>query len=123
MTEETRVERNQENYSRVISDGTYDKLRRSAEVLLPAIGALYFALSQVWGLPYGEQVVGTTAAINTFIGLLVITLRKKYNESDAKYDGEMVVSETDETKTFGLVLNGSPEDLEDKKDITFKVVK
>lgn len=119
----TRVERNQENYSRVISDATYDRLRRSVEILLPALGALYFALSQVWGLPYGEEVVGTTAAVNTFLGILVITLRRKYNDSDAKYDGEMVVSETDETKTFGLVLNGSPEDLEGKKDITFKVVK
>lgn len=120
---QTRVERNAENYSRAISDATYDRLRRSTEILLPALGALYFALSQVWGLHYGEQVVGTTAAVNTFIGLLVVTLRKRYNDSDAKYDGEMVVSETDETKTFGLVLNGPPEDLEGKKTITFKVVK
>lgn len=25
---------------------------------LPALGTLYFALAGIWGLPYGEQLVG-----------------------------------------------------------------
>jgi hypothetical protein len=42
-----------------MSNKTYDALKWIAQYLLPAIGALYFALAGVWGLPHGEEVVGT----------------------------------------------------------------
>ena len=34
-------------------------------------GTLYFALSGIWGLPYGEEVVGTITAADTFLGVLL----------------------------------------------------
>ena len=37
----------------------YDSLKWVAQVLLPGIATLYFALSGIWGLPFGEQIVGT----------------------------------------------------------------
>ena len=37
---------------------------------LPALGTLYFALAGIWGLPYGEQLVGTITAIDTFLGVI-----------------------------------------------------
>lgn len=119
----TRVERNQMTYSQKISDATYDHLRRAAELILPASAALYFTLSTIWGLPYGEQVVGTIAATNTFVGVLVMAMRRQYNNSDARFDGDIVVDETDDVKTFGLVLNGDPDEIEQKKEIIFKVLK
>lgn len=42
-----------------------------ALIALPAIATLYFAIAQIWGLPYGEQVVGTITAIDTFLGALL----------------------------------------------------
>lgn len=54
-----------------MSNKTYDVLKWIAQILLPALGALYFALSQVWGLPYGEQIVGTISAIDVFLGALL----------------------------------------------------
>ena len=54
-----------------MSNKTYDRCKFIAQIVLPAIGTLYFALSQIWGLPYGEQIVGTIVAIDTFLGTIL----------------------------------------------------
>ena len=53
------------------SKNTYDFLKWVAQFLLPAAGTLYFALASIWALPYGEQVVGTITAVDTFLGVLL----------------------------------------------------
>ena len=53
------------------SDKTYDALKWIAQFLLPALGTLYFALAGIWGFPYGEQIVGTITAFDTFLGVLL----------------------------------------------------
>lgn len=59
---------------------TYDILKWIALVVLPALGTLYFALSGIWGFPYGEQVVGTITAIDTFLGALLGISTYQYNK-------------------------------------------
>lgn len=54
-----------------MSNRMYDILKYIAQIVLPALGTLYFALSTIWGLPYGEQVVGTITAIDAFLGALL----------------------------------------------------
>ena len=54
-----------------MSNTTYDILKYIAQVVLPALGTLYFALASIWGFPYGEQIVGTITAIDTFMGVLL----------------------------------------------------
>ena len=54
-----------------IDDKVYDVLKWIAQYLLPALGTLYFALASIWGLPFGEQIVGTIVAIDTFFGVLL----------------------------------------------------
>ena len=54
-----------------MSNKVYDILKWIALVVLPAIATLYFALAGIWGLPYGEQIVGTITAIDTFLGALL----------------------------------------------------
>ena len=65
----------------------YDILKYICQIALPAIGTLYFALAQIWGLPYAEQIVGTIAAITTFLGVLLgissYTYRKDENNADS----------------------------------------
>lgn len=51
-----------------MSNKVYDVLKWIALIVLPALGTLYFALAGIWGLPFGEQVVGTITAIDTFLG-------------------------------------------------------
>lgn len=55
----------------ILPNGVYDKLKWIAQIALPAIGTLYFALSGIWGFPYGEQIVGTITAIDAFLGTLL----------------------------------------------------
>lgn len=54
-----------------ISNKTYDMLKWVAQYLLPALGTLYFTLSSIWGLPFGEQVVGTLTALDTFLAVIL----------------------------------------------------
>lgn len=54
-----------------MSNKTYDILKWVAQYLLPAVGTLYFALASIWGFPYGEQVVGTITAVDTFLGVIL----------------------------------------------------
>ena len=54
-----------------ISDKTYDILKYIAQYVLPALGTLVFAITSIWGLPYGEQIVGTITAVDAFIGALL----------------------------------------------------
>ena len=49
----------------------YDKLKFVAQIVLPAAGTLYFALASIWGLPYGEQIVGTITAVDAFLGAVL----------------------------------------------------
>lgn len=54
-----------------MSNERYDQLKFIAQIVLPALGTLYFALSAIWGLPAGEQVVGTITAIDAFLGAIL----------------------------------------------------
>ena len=63
-----------------IPDNVYDVLKYIAQIVLPALGTLYFALANIWGLPYGEEVVGTIVAIDTFLGALLQISTAQYNK-------------------------------------------
>lgn len=63
-----------------LSDKTYDILKWIAQIVLPAIATLYFALAGIWGFPYGEQIVGTITAIDTFLGALLGISTANYNK-------------------------------------------
>lgn len=47
----------------------YDILKYITQIIIPAVATLYFALAGIWGFPYGEQIVGTLTAIDTFLGV------------------------------------------------------
>ena len=61
------------------SNEVYDKLKFIAQIVLPAMGTLYFALAGIWGWPFGEQIVGTITAIDTFIGVCLGISTMNYN--------------------------------------------
>ena len=62
------------------SNKTYDILKWIAQILLPAVGTLYFALASIWGFPYAEQIVGTITAVDTFLGVLLGISTRNYNK-------------------------------------------
>lgn len=64
---------------------TYDVLKFIAQIILPAVGALYFALAGIWGFPYAEQIVGTISAVDAFLGaLLGISTAQYKKEQEAE---------------------------------------
>lgn len=112
-------EKSKRNY--FFGNMTYNVLKFFAQILLPAVGTLYFALAGIWGLPDAERVIGSITAFDTFLGVLLSFSAVSYNKSDAKYAGTIQVNETDEKKTFLLDLNSDPDDLDKKKEVLFKI--
>ena len=75
----------------IMNDKVYDILKWIAQIVLPAVSTLYLTLSGMWGVPYGEQVAGTIAAIDTCLGVFLgISASKYYKAQDAEntQDGE-----------------------------------
>ena len=64
-----------------MSNKVYDILKWIALVVLPALGTLYFALAGIWHFPYGEQVVGTITAIDTFLGAILGISNMQYKKN------------------------------------------
>lgn len=65
----------------MMSNKTYDVLKWIAQIVLPAIGTLYAALAGIWGFPYGEQIVGTILAVDTFLGAILQISTAQYNKA------------------------------------------
>lgn len=59
----------------------YDILVWVAQIVLPAVGTLYFALAGIWGFPYGEEVLGTISAIDVFLGTILKISNVSYNKT------------------------------------------
>lgn len=67
-----------------MNNKTYDVLKWIAQYFLPALGTLYFALASIWGLPFGEEIVGTITAIDAFLGVLLGISTIQYNKTVKK---------------------------------------
>lgn len=79
----------------LFSEKVYLWLKQIALVWLPALGALYLGLSNLWPLPNGEAVSGTIMLVDTFLGIILGISTKSYNNSDAKFDGSLKLVDTE----------------------------
>ena len=108
----------------LLDDKIYKILKWIAQYLLPALGTLYFALATIWGLPYGEQIVGTISALTIFFGVILGISTSAYNKSGLGTDGTLQVDTSDPNKdTYRLQLNGDVTDLAGKDKVIFTVDK
>lgn len=72
-----------------MSNKMYDLIKWVAQIALPALGTLYFALAKIWGFPYPAEVVGTISAIDVFLGALLGISTSQYQKSlEEKTGGE-----------------------------------
>lgn len=106
----------------MVTGKPYDAMKWIAQILLPALGTLYFALAGIWNLPSAEEVVGTIVVIDTFLGVVLGLSQANFSKQTA--------TGTLETSTGGngaliysLNLNENPEILRHKKRAVFDVVK
>lgn len=80
-----------------LSNETYDLLRWLADMVLPALGTLYFALAGIWNFPYGEQIVGTITATVAFLDVLLgISKKSYYAELEMPTDDDLLALAEDE---------------------------
>ena len=83
-----------------MTNKTYDTLKFIAQIVLPGLGTLYFALAGIWGLPYAEQIVGTISAIDAFLGLLLGLSSSKYYKQGRDTVGTVTIDPIEETADF-----------------------
>ena len=62
-----------------MSNKTYDIIKMISLIGTPAI-TLIAAIISIWNIPYGAQITATLAAIDTFMGALVVILNVNYNK-------------------------------------------
>ena len=70
----------------------YDVLKFIAQIVLPALAALYGTLAGIWGFPYGEAIVATISAVDVFLGAVLMIDSKAYFKNkqivEEKADGD-----------------------------------
>lgn len=72
----------------MFSNRVYDVLKWIAQIFIPALGTLYFALATIWNWPYVEAILGTLTALDTFFGALLGISTAVYNKATAPAEGE-----------------------------------
>ena len=105
-----------------LSNKAYDNLNWVVRFGLPGLGALYFSLAQIWGLPAGEQVLGTVTSLALFLGILLGISSRQYQASDERTDGSLIVDTSNPEKdVYRLDLTTQLDDLPGKNEIVLKV--
>lgn len=103
----------------LITGKKYDVLKFIALVFLPALGAAYFGLAEIWGLPAAEQVAGTILVLDTFLGTILQLSSNAYAKSEERFDGAVYVNAEEDSVGFRI----SPDGIEGKDEIRLKVNK
>lgn len=62
-----------------MSDKMYDILKFVALIATPVITFLC-AIVSIWGIPYGQQITATLAALDTLIGAIVVIAKQMYDK-------------------------------------------
>jgi hypothetical protein len=65
-----------------MSNKVYDVLKWIALVALDAIGLFYKTISTIWGLPLGDEVMATCAALSVLIGALIGISSAQYKKQN-----------------------------------------
>ena len=67
-----------------ISNKLYDVLKWVALIALDATGIFYSTISNVWNLPYGDEVLKTCAALSLLIGTLIGVSSINYKKNNGE---------------------------------------
>ena len=64
-----------------MSNKAYDIINK-IQRFLPALGAFYLVLVEVWGLPFGNEINKTVVALATLIAVFLEVMTAKWNENN-----------------------------------------
>lgn len=122
----------------IFGNQAYDVWKFIAQIALPALGTLYFAVAKLWDLPAVESVVGTITAVDVFLGVLLSYSSFVYTRSDTPggtgrgistaadsegpYDGTFVINTVDPMKdTYSMEFDTPLQDLTERTSVTLRV--
>lgn len=108
----------------ILTNRLYDKLKIVALIVLPALALVALVVFEIMGFDKMVNVVGGLIAGDTALGALLRYSAKQYYRSDARYDGDVVVTPEDGGNRVTIAFNRSPEDVVDepgKHSMEFKV--
>ena len=64
-----------------MSNKAYDIINK-IQRFLPALGAFYLVLVEVWGLPYGDAINKTIVALATLLAVFLEIMTSKWKETN-----------------------------------------
>lgn len=106
----------------IFNNKVYDILKWITQFMLPGLGTLYFALAKIWKFPYGEEIVGSIAAVTAFLGLLLgISSHNYVGDGVIQIDPDELPHETETEFDSTITLNVSDYDLLHKDRIILNV--
>lgn len=94
-----------------MTNKTYDKAKWVAQIALPAVGTLWFAIAKIWGLPDAVEILGTITAVDAFLGVLLGISTQSYNRGMKNCNGVIKVTRTAEGNHFTFDMKDHPADL------------
>ena len=105
-----------------LSNKTYDRLKFLTQILLPGLGTLYVAVALLWGLPEPEKVSSTIVAVTAFLGLFLGASTKQYQNSDARFDGAIIITpHPEDENASNLNVRLDPQAREYRDEVTVRV--
>lgn len=108
----------------IFPDKVYTILKWLTMIGLPAISTLYFALSGIWNFPYGEEVVGTIAAVTTCLGAFIGVSNAKYKAQVGRdTDGSILVESMDDIAGSSYIqFDKELDEIKNKEKVTLDVL-
>lgn len=109
-----------------LSNGVYNRSKFVVQIVMPAITVLYATLSEFWGFPKVQEVVGSVNAVALFLGIVLGISSASYRKTvgAANPVGTFVVTEdVNGKKSVKLDLDEDPEQFIGKGSIVFNVSK
>lgn len=102
----------------------YDAVKYTTTVAIPALSAAYVGLDVALNdaLPYENEVAKAAVVITTLLGALVLQQSRSYNNSEDRFDGEVMVNSNDPSVLHYIDLDKTePKDLLGKKQLVLEV--
>ena len=70
----------------ILSNKLYNILKWVATIVLPALSTMCFAIGDIWGWSFTDQLIGSIVALNTFLGVIIGISAAQYNKSKTSDD-------------------------------------
>lgn len=122
MTNDNENNQPPEEPSFVLPAKVYNFVKWLVLIVVPAFSTLYFTLGNQFGWTNVEAVIGTCAAVATFLGGILGISNHQFNK--VKYWGDVVISEgPDGTIIDHMAFNDVPTgDISKRDEVVLKVI-